>query len=107
MKPEELERLENRLEEIKSCKTPEELSFVIWTKELENAIGSRRHYREPFIDWIKCYKFDKTPQWKDYKYPKDLVEGIWKPFLDEPGDIWFKSLRETVIEWIEDYKQKG
>jgi hypothetical protein len=82
------ERREKRIQSLKECQTPTDLAYNIWTKELEEAMGDRSHYRIPFINWIESYKMGINPQWESYKNPHDLAEGIWKPFLDRP-DVWF------------------
>jgi hypothetical protein len=108
-KPEEEKRLKERLQRMKDAKTPTELAFTIWTKELEEAMGSSRDgYRNPFIAWIECYREGIKPRgWSSYKTPKDLAEGIWQPFLDRKSDgNWFTELRKDLIDWIEEYKKK-
>lgn len=98
------ERREKRLQTLKECKTPTDLAFNIWTKESEEYMGDRSCYRNPFINWIESYKNKVTPQWKSYKTPKDLAEGIWKPFLDRPDDFGlFSDLRNSLVDWIERY----
>lgn len=96
----------NRLQSIKDCQTPTDLAYNIWTKESDISIGDRSHFRNPFINWVESYKTKSTPQWTSYKTPRDLVNGIWKPYLDRPDDNGlFSDLRNAVIEWIERYAQ--
>ena len=107
VKTEIKERLEKRLQQMKEAKNPTELAYTIWTKELENAMGSSRdHYRIPFISWIEAYK-NKTPptQLTKYKTPEELAEDLWDPFVetDESDVLWFSSLRTGLVEWIKTY----
>lgn len=98
------ERRLKRIESLMNCKTPEELAYNIWTKQSEDCIGDRSHYRNPFINWIESYKAKSIPQWKSYKTPRDLAEGIWKPFLDREDDYGlFSDLRNALVDWIERY----
>jgi hypothetical protein len=98
------ERLANRVFEIKSANTPEDLSFVIWSKGTEEATGSsKQSYRDGFVDWIKSYANGTGAKWQ-YKNPTELAESIWQPFLDEPNDIWFPAIRAALVNWIEDFK---
>jgi streptogramin lyase len=104
------ERLNKRIADLKSCKTPEELSYNIWTTNLESAMGSsRKGYRDAFVEWVKAYKLKSKPQaWQSYKTPKDLAEGIWNSGLDRDASdkLWFGELRANLIEWIEDYSNQ-
>ena len=99
------ERREQRIQTLINCQTPTDLAFNIWTKQMEEAIGSSRdHYRNPFINWIESYKSKTIPQWTSYKTPRDLANGIWKPFLDSPDDYGlFSDLRNALVDWIENY----
>ena len=101
---EKQKRLENRIDEILKSKTPVELSFVIWTKTLENATHSLECYREPFVNWIECHKNKTKSQWS-YKTPAELANAIWKPKLelDKEDNIWFSTLRENLVAWINSY----
>ena len=102
------ERREKRLQSLKDCQTPTDVAYNIWTKESEEYMGDRSCYRKPFIDWIESYKLKRTPQWKSYKTPRDLAEGIWKLFLDRQDDYGlFLDLRNTLVEWIERYVQSS
>lgn len=100
------ERREKRIQSLKDCQTPTDLAFNIWTKQMEEAMGSSRdHYRKPFIEWIESYKSKSTPKnWTSYKTPRDLAEGIWKPFLDRSDDYGlFSDLRNALVDWIDQY----
>ena len=98
------ERRAIRIQSLKDCQTPMELAYNIWTKESEACIGDRSHYRTPFINWVESYKTKTTPQWTSYKTPRDLANGIWKPFLDRPDDYGlFSDLRNALVDWIEQY----
>lgn len=100
------ERLEKRVQELKSCQNAEEMAFAIWTRNFESATGSsKKSYRDGFINWIESYKSGETPKWK-YKNPEELANAIWEPFLDEPEDEWFPALRTTLKEWIRSYVGK-
>jgi len=102
------ERLAQRLQRMEEATTPTELAYTIWTKQLEEAMGSsRKPYRDPFIDWIEAYSKDSVPkQWTSYKTLADLAEGIWNPKLDtnESDVLWFGSLKSGLVKWIENYK---
>jgi hypothetical protein len=80
------------------------LSFVIWTKELEDAMQSSREiYREPFRLWIDEYIHDLPhTQWQ-YKTPLDLANDIWKYCLKE-DEPYYKQIKDTLIEWVENNK---
>ena len=99
-------RLE-RLDSLKRCVTLEELALNIWTPKQEEYMGDRSMYRNPFKEWIHSYKEGTTPSnWHGYKTPRQLAEGIWKPFLDRPDDYgWFSDLRDALVEWIEKYRE--
>jgi hypothetical protein len=101
------ERLEKRLQEIKVCKTLEELSFSIWSKKFEEATGSsKREYRDCFIEWVSAFKEKRLPNlWNRYKTVENLVCAIWYPYLDnnEEDILWFGSLRNELTVWIENY----
>lgn len=108
IKPEIKERLEKRLQRMKEAKTPTELAYTIWTKELEQAMGSSRdHYRTPFVAWIEAYKNRTTPtQCTKYKTPEEFSEDLWNPKIvenDESDILWFSSLRAGLVEWIKTY----
>ena len=111
IKPEVKERLAERLKRMKDATTPTELAYTIWTKQLEEAMGSSRDgYRKPFIAWIEAYKSNTTPkEFSKYKTPKDLAEGVWQPFLDrnEEDKLWFGSLRSGLVEWINAYSGRS
>lgn len=106
IKQEIIDRLNVRLLELKNCQTPEEVAYTIWTKHFEQCTGSKKEYRDGFINWVEAYKNDTTPQWTSYKTVDDLVRSIWEPFLDitETDTFWFGSLRNGLIEWINLYK---
>ena len=106
---EQKQRLKLRLAEIRNCKTPEELAFAIWSKKFEEATGSNKDaYRKPFINWIEHFvgETENNLIWTSYKTPRDLAEGIWQPFLDEPNDEWFPSLRDELVAWIFNYSHE-
>ncbi len=100
-------RLEARLQIMKDAKTPTELAFTIWTKELEEAMrSSRDSYRNAFVGWIEAYRDKKKPkEWTKYKTPTELAEAIWEVRYDrnEEDKLWFGSLRSYLVEWINDY----
>lgn len=102
------ERREKRIQSLKNCQTPIELSFNIWTKQSEEIIGDRSIYRNPFVEWIESYKAKTNPEmWTSYKTPTELAEGIWKPYLDRADDYdLFSDLRNALVEWIERYGKK-
>jgi hypothetical protein len=96
-------REEKRYEELRNCTTPEELSFAVWTMDLENAMQSSRDcYRKPFVQWIEEYAQNKPHEGWKYNTPRELAEDIWKVFDEE----YFKNLQQILITWIEQYKTK-
>ena len=103
------DRLTKRLQEMKDATTPEGLAYTIWTKQLEEAMGSSRNpYRQPFVNWISSYAkhTPETPnEWSDYKTPEELAEGIWpsKYDINESDKVWFGALRSGLVEWINQY----
>lgn len=70
---------------------------------MDEKIGSRQSYRDGLTNWINSYKNNTKPNWR-YKSPLELVEAIWQPYLDEEKDIWFPTIRNTVEDWIQDFK---
>jgi len=107
VKPEIKERLAERLKRMKDATTPYELAYTIWTKQLDEAMGSSRDsYRNAFISWIWVYK-DKTipKEWTKYKNPEELAEAVWDSNFDrsEEDKLWFGSLRSGLVEWINAY----
>lgn len=101
-----IDRLNKRLQVLKDCNSPEEVSYTIWTKHFEECTGSKKEYRDGFINWVESYKNNTTPQWTSYDTVEDLVLSIWEPYLDntETDTLWFGSLRKGLIEWINHYK---
>ena len=99
-------RNESRYEEIRNCKTPEELSCVIWTKGFEDAMQSSMDiYRKPFVKWINEYVSGKErTEWK-YSTPRKLAECIWMSFK-EGGREHFGKLHQTFVDWVENYKSE-
>jgi hypothetical protein len=103
MKEKIKKREELRYNKIRSCNSPEELSWVIWTKDLEEAMQSSRDcYRKPFVQWINEYTVGLPHAGWKYNNPHELAEGIWHVFINEDGH--FKRLRNTLVDWIENYK---
>ncbi|MDR1504456.1 MAG: hypothetical protein LBT43_18570 [Prevotella sp.] len=98
-------RTERRYWEISSCNSPEGLSWVIWTKELEEAMQSSRDcYRKPFVQWIDEYVADAPHVGWKYNTPRKIAEAIWVVFRNEDDDH-FEKLRSTLVDWIENYKE--
>jgi hypothetical protein len=95
----------NRIVEIRNCTSIDEMSFVIWTKELEEAMQSSREcYRAPFRLWIYEYVHDLPhTQWQ-YKTPLDLANDIWKYYLKE-DEPYYKQIKDTFVKWVENNKQ--
>lgn len=110
IKEEVKERLEKRLQIIKEAKTPMDLAYTIWSKSFEEATGSsKQDYRNCFVEWIEVYKENRPPNlWYRYKNPIEVVNDIWKPFLDnnETDKLWFGSLRSELVKWINIYCDK-
>ena len=99
------ERREKRIQSLLDCQTTTDLAFNIWTKQMDEYMSDRSIYRTPFIEWIESYK-SKTPvkMWTSYKTPRDLAEGIWKPYLDREDDYGlFSDLRNALVRWIANY----
>lgn len=111
MEKEMAERLENRLKEIRSAKTPEDLSFAIWSKEFEAAMGSsRQSYRDCLVEWVTALKEKRPPNlWNKYTNPLQVAQDIWKPFLnqDKTDEIWFGSLINEFVSWVNNYIKDG
>lgn len=105
MNQEQKQRLLKRVNEIRSAKNPNELSYTIWSKSLEEATSSKKTYRDSFVNWIESKKDGIEPQWKHYKTPSDLAEALWDKNLDFDDDdrIWFSALRKELINWINQY----
>lgn len=105
------ERLTERLKKMQDATTPTELAYTIWTKQLEEAMGSSREaYRNAFIGWICAYRDKTTPkEWTKYKTTKELAEAVWDPNLDisEEDELWFGSLRSGLVKWINDYSNRS
>ena len=111
MTEEQRARLESRLQEIRECKTAQEVSYVIWTKALEKGIclkdSYRDSYRNAFVEWVSAYVEKRQPKrWYGYTTPKELAESIWSPSWDIK-DKWFKSLRKELVIWIETYAKQA
>ena len=104
-KKDEEDRLSLRLKSMRDCQTPEELSFNIWTLELEQAMGDRSAYRKPFVNWVECYKSGEVPQWR-YKTPMEVAEAIWYKSKSRE-DAWIVAVRQELVDWIERYKKGG
>lgn len=101
------ERREKRIQTLRDCKTPTEVAFNIWTKQMDGYMSNRDIYRKPFVEWIEAYKEGIYPRNRtDYKTPSDLAEGIWKKkYLDRDDDYGlFSDLRKALAEWICKYK---
>jgi hypothetical protein len=98
------ENHKKRIQVIKNAKTPEELSFLIWSKSLDVAMGSSRDiYRKPFVVWITEIKNGLDFSGWNYKTPKDIVEDIYKPYLDLDDKEFYNNLRETIQHKIEEF----
>lgn len=109
MKTEMRERLNKRLKDISECETPTDVSYMIWTIGLEEAIGSRKAYRDCFVNWVESYSEGNPPKyWSSYKKPEEVSNAIWDPMFDNTDEdrIWFSSLRETLTSWIYKYSDR-
>ena len=111
IKPAIKERLAERLKRMEDATTPSELAYTIWTKQLEEAMqSSRQSYRDCLIEWIVAYKENRKPNLcNKYQTPMEVAEGIWKPYLcnNEEDKLWFGSLREGLVKWINSYCNKS
>ncbi|MDR1338536.1 MAG: hypothetical protein LBK58_00500 [Prevotellaceae bacterium] len=94
----------SRIAQIRNCASIYELSFVIWTKEMEEAMRSSREiYRAPFRLWVEEYMHDLPhTQWQ-YETPYDLANDIWKYHTIENRG-YYEEIKDTLIEWIENNK---
>jgi hypothetical protein len=100
------ERRRQRYMQLKNCLTPEELSWKIWTKELEDAMQSNRDcYRKPFVLWIEEYASNLPYSIWKYGTPMELANDIWVSFGNEK-DRHFDTLRTILVNWIENYKNR-
>lgn len=102
---EQKDRREKRMLSMQNCETPADLAINIWPKKMDETIGDRSIYRNPFIEWIESYKAKTTPKiWNSYKTPSDLANGIWPSYLDRSDkNGLFLELRNTLVGWIESY----
>lgn len=87
----------NRAEKIKNALTVKELSCIVFLDR-----PYVHHYREPFCNWVECYKTNQKPQ-LEYKTVKDFVEAIYKPCYDHVCTN-YPAYREALIQWIENYR---
>jgi len=88
--------METSVNNINSCKTPQQLADLIFRSE-EN--------KELFVGWVRAYAEGITPkQWFIYRNPRQLAESIWKTHQDVEGDGRGR-LREALEEWIENYAE--
>jgi hypothetical protein len=92
-----------RLKKFEDVKSIEELSFVIWDMELENAMkSSRQVYRDCLIHWFKEFKEKvQFTEW-NYKTTSDFVYDLYKPYLDNTDSFYRAKLRETVINKLDE-----
>lgn len=96
-----IERRKERLQKITDCKTPQELAEQIFRS---SGTYSNIYKQELLIEWIDCYKNNKPFIRFNHKTPEELAEDIYKTDWDE-SDGLFQSLRETLINWINNYKK--
>jgi hypothetical protein len=89
---------------IRSCTSIYDLSFAIWTKELETATqSSLETSRVPFQLWVEEYIHDLPhAQWQ-YETPFDLADAIWKCHL-EKNRLYYEQMKDSLVEWIENNK---
>ena len=72
--------------------------------------SSRQSYRDCLIEWIVAYKENRKPNLcNKYQTPMEVAEGIWEPYLcnNEEDKLWFGSLREGLVKWINSYCNKS
>jgi len=94
----------DKLKLIKEAKDPKELTWVLWPKEMEEAMGDRSRYRNDFTDWVEQYKSKQPFTGWNYSSPELLAKDIYKPSFDVYfKDDLFKKLRIALIEWINWY----
>lgn len=102
-------RLNIRLQELKECKSPYDVSYFIWSKHFEECTGNKDEDRSGFIDWVESHKNNTKPDhWTPYNNVEDITElseFIWPTYLDltETDTLYFGSLRKGLIEWINQY----
>lgn len=93
-----------RLLELQSCSTPEQVAAVIWTPELEQLMGDRSMYKNPFAEWIRAYRAGKpSKELFSYKTPLEVANAVWPAELNDPDGL-FEDLRQELVVWIELYK---
>lgn len=105
MKNDHLERLKKRLKSIDDCKTVEELSWNIWSKNFEKASGSkaedRKWFNERCLEYFNSYNFSV----------KQISEDIYQPFLDESDDYLFQNIRfhleQKLIQLKKEYNENN
>lgn len=97
-----------KLKLIKKAKTPDELTWVLWPKEMEEAMGDRSRYRNSFKEWLESYKNDRVFKGWSYECPRLIAEDIYKPAFDRYfKDNLFEKLRIALIEWIVKYVESA
>ena len=93
-----------RLLELQSCRTPEQVAAFIWTPELEELMGDRSMYKNPFAEWIRAYRAGRpSVELFSYKTPLEIANAVWPVELNDPDGL-FEELRQELVVWIELYK---
>lgn len=96
--------LSTKLQNMAKCNTPQELGLFIWTPELEEQMGDRSMYRNPFADWITAYAEGREPkELASYKTPEELAELAYPSLCDNKTNM-FPALRKHLVLWINNYK---
>lgn len=93
-----------RILDLHKCITPEQVAAFIWTPELEELMGDRSMYRNPFAEWIRAYRAGKpSKELFSYKTPLEVANAVWPAELNDPDGL-FEDFRQELVVWIELYK---
>lgn len=96
--------LSKKLQMMAKCNTPQELGAFIWSPKLEEEMGDRSMYRNPFADWITAYVEGRKPaELHVYKTPEEIAELAYPSLCDNKTNM-FAELRRHLVLWINNYK---
>ena len=95
-----------RILDLYKCVTPEQVAAFIWTDELEQLMGDRSMYKNPFAEWIRSYtQGSVSKELPAYKTPAEVALAVWPMELSDPDGL-FDELRQELVVWIELYKSE-
>jgi len=98
------ETMSTKLQSLAKCNTPQELGAFIWSPELEQEMGDRSMYRNPFADWITAYTEGRKPaELHVYETPEEIAELAYPSLCDNKTNM-FPELRKHLVLWINNYK---